>query len=187
MEDDAPSTVSTLLARARSGDDRAATDLMEIVYPEMRALAGAVMRDQRAGHTLQPTALVHEVWMKLVGNLSGVQDRAHFFAVAATSMRHVLADYAKARKREKRGGEAKRVTLFDVAANADTTIDLVAFHDSLEKLEQLSPRQAKVVELRLFGSLTIDEIAAELDVSAGTVKTDWSMARAWLLRELSEG
>ena len=177
--------MTTLLGQVRAGDAGAADVLMDRVYAELRALAGAVMRSNPRHGTLAPTGLVHEVWMKLVGNLGGVKDRAHFFAIAAQAMRQVLADHAKAQRRLKRGGDGVRVTLFDAhAAEPETAVDLVAFHDCLERLGELNERHAKVVELRLLGSLTIEETATMLGVSAGTVKSDWSMARAWMLREL---
>ena len=182
-----PAEVTALLGEIRAGEDGASGKLAELVYRELRGLARAMMSENAAGHTLQPTALVHEAWLKLVGHLGAVQDRPHFFAIAATAMRQVLADHARAQQRLKRGGEARRITFSEgdiVDARAD--FDLLEFSDALEKLAQISERQARVVELRLLGSLSIKETARFLGVSDRTVKTDWQMARAWLLREMSE-
>lgn len=142
----------------------------------------------QGAHTLQPTALVHEVWMKVADRLHQVNDRAHFFATAALAMRHVLADYARAAGRQKRGGDRQQVTLIDcdLLPDPEAGLDLVAMHDALEQLHRLHERQALVVQYRVFGTLTIEETARLLEVSPSTIKTDWSMARAWLVRELAE-
>jgi RNA polymerase sigma factor (TIGR02999 family) len=178
--------VTALLSRIRGGDDGAARNLADMVYHELRGLAGAIMRSPGSA-SLNPTSLVHEAWLKMAGNLGGANDRAHFFAIAAQAMRQILADHARAAKRLKRGGGAARLTLDGerVEAAPETSVDLVAFHDSLERLASLNERHAKVVELRVLGALTIEETAEALGVSPGTVKSDWSMARAWLLRELT--
>jgi RNA polymerase sigma-70 factor (ECF subfamily) len=177
------STASRLITQAAGGDRSASEQLMSLVYPEMRALAGAIMRGQRPGHTLQATALVHEVWMKLVGNMDRIEGRAHFFAVAATAMRQVLADHARSAGRQKRGGGARRITLHDIA-DGEHEIDLIDFHDCLERLATLNSRHARIVELRVLGTLTVDEIAEEMGVSRRTVQSDWRVARAWLWNAL---
>ena len=177
--------VTWLLERIRIGDESAGEQLMDLVYSEIRALAGAIVRNNGQMRTLQPTALVHEAWLKLAGNLDHVEGRHHFFALAAKSMRQVLADHAKAGRRLKRGGGCERITLFEHdGATSDAGVDLIEFHEVLQRLSELSERQGRVVELRLLGALTIEETADVLGVSPGTVKTDWSMARSWLQREL---
>lgn len=181
------SEITRLLGQARAGNEGAADQIFELIYEDLRAVARRV--DGRApAHTLQPTALVHEAWLKLAPNLDAVADRAHFMAVASRAMRQVLADHARARRREKRGGGAALVSLngFDEPRDAALT-DLSAFDESLELLEGLNARHARVVELRVFGGLTIDEAATELGLSHGTIESDWSMARAWLWRRLAPG
>ena len=167
----------------------AAEELMSAAYEELRALAGAIMRDEGAGsagsRTLQPTALVHEAWMKLQGRLGHVQDRHHFFALAAMAMRQVLADYARGRGRAKRGGGAQRLTLVtDAVAAESCEVDALSLHECLSELSRLNERHSRVVELRIFGGLTIAETALVLGVSTGTVKSEWMMARAWLWERL---
>jgi RNA polymerase sigma factor (TIGR02999 family) len=182
--------VTRLLGELRAGDEGAAERLLPLVYGELRSLADAVFNGQSKGHTLQPTALVHEAWLKLDGNLGGLEGRRHFFAVAAKAMRQVLADHARSRGRAKRGGGQHLVTLDEAvtpaakSSAATPSVDLIALHDALEKLTQLNERHARVVELRLLGSMTIAETAQTLGVSDGTVKTDWTIARAWLWRAL---
>lgn len=160
---------------------------MEIVYAELRALAGSYARGQRLGHTLQPTALVHEAFVKLVDPPpGGWNDRAHFFAVAATAMRQVLADHARARKAQKRGGDWERVTLDGTALGEERSeLDLVALDEALDELRESSPRKHHVVELRFFGGLTAEETARALDLSLTTVESDWRAARAWLQARLA--
>lgn len=155
---------------------------MSLVYDELRRMAGGLMA-RGDGRTLQPTALVHEAWMKLAGGLDAIENRRHFFATAALAMRSVLADHAKAQRRQKRGGGAARVTLFDVSDGA-SEMDLIALHECLERLASLNADHARIVELRVFGGLTIEECAAEMGVSARTVSNGWRVARAWLWREL---
>ena len=152
---------------------------------ELRHLAGIVFADQGKVHTLQPTALVNEIWLKLSGHVNTVDSRAHFFALAAKAMRQVLTDHARRAKREKRGGNAFRLTFADNQFMAvDDEIDLVTFNDALEHLGTLNERHAKVAELRLLGSLSVQEIAELLDINERTVKRDWQSARLWLLGEL---
>ena len=163
---------------------------MPLVYEELRTLAEGYLRRERSDHTLQPTALVHEAYLKLVDqNRVDWQGKTHFKAVAAQAMHRALVDHARARNREKRGGKWRRVTLYDAFALAGAHKDLeaLALHDALEKMQRLDERQRKVVELRLFGGLTSEEAGRILGVSARTVDRDWKMGQAWLRRELSKG
>jgi RNA polymerase sigma factor (TIGR02999 family) len=162
---------------------------MALVYDELRDLAGRYMRQERRDHTLQATALVHEAYIRLIDNTRiDWQGKTHFFALAATQMRRILAEHARARKARKRGGGARKVTLDDTAAiTPNGVVDALALDEALEKLERDSPRQVRIVELRFFGGLSVQETARLLDVSASTVKGDWRVAKAWLARELSPG
>jgi len=183
----------------RAGDASALDDLLPRVYDELRALADAYMRRERAGHTLQPTALVHEAFLRLLRLPPGsVQNRVHFFALAAQAMRRILADHARRHRAAKRGGSAVPVPLELVEGEPDAAAlarsapagPEVAADDldaALENLAKLDPRQARVVELRFFGGLSIEETAEVLGVSPATVKRDWLVARAWLHRELRGG
>jgi RNA polymerase sigma factor (TIGR02999 family) len=194
-----PIPVTDTFLRWRSGDASALDDLLPRVYDELRALADAYMRRERAGHTLQPTALVHEAFLRLLRLPPGsVQNRVHFFALAAQAMRRILADHARKHRAAKRGGNAVRVPLElveggpgpAVAPAAGAAASEVAADDldtALEDLAKLDPRQARVVELRFFGGLSIEETAEVLGVSPATVKRDWLVARAWLHRELRGG
>jgi RNA polymerase sigma factor (TIGR02999 family) len=166
----------------------AAEALIPLVYDELRGLAAAQLRRERSDHTLQPTALVHEAFLKLAQQTEVTwQNRAHFFAVAAEAIRRILIDYARKRNSAKRGGDWQRVTLWDGAAQtAPQEADLLALGDALDRLERLHPRQAQVVKLRYFGGLTSEESAYVLNVSRSTVADDWTVARAWLLSELRE-
>lgn len=175
------------LNRLSAGDPRAAEELLPLVYDELRALAAAHFRREQAGHTLQPTALVHEVYLKLVDQTKAQwKDRAHFFAVAAEAIRRVLIDHARKRRALKRQLPGQRVTIqADLDAAGADGVDLVALDDTLKRLAELNERQSRVVELRFFGGLSVEETAAVLGVSENTVKGDWRLARAWLERELS--
>jgi RNA polymerase sigma factor (TIGR02999 family) len=177
------------LAALSAGDANAASRLLPLVYDELRALAGRFMQRERPDHTLQPTALVHEAYLRLIdGNRVDLAGKTHFFALAATQMRRILADHARARNAAKRGGQAKRVSLRDAAAfRPEGVVDILALDEALEKLDRQSPRQRHVVELRYFGGLSVEETARVLDVSPSTVKGDWRVAKAWLARELSSG
>jgi RNA polymerase sigma factor (TIGR02999 family) len=182
----------TALLRAWARGERAALDeLLPLVYGELRRQAARCMRAQPAGHTLQPTALVHEAYLRLVdrgGTGAAWQDRSHFFAVAARVMRSILVDHARARRTAKRGGGAQALTLgaADAAgAAADhSEVDVEALDEVLTRLAALDPRQARVVELRYFGGLSIEEAAEVLGVSHATVEREWKTARLWLRREL---
>jgi RNA polymerase sigma factor (TIGR02999 family) len=170
-------------------DNQAARDaLLQAVYEQLREAAEARLRQERAGHTLQPTALVHEAYLRLVDQTRvDWQGRTHFLAVAALAMRRILIDHARRRDREKRGGGWRRVALHDAfALRRDHDLDIVALHEALEKMAGLDERQAKVVELRIFGGMTAEETARMLNVSTRTVERDWKMGQAWLRRELSE-
>ena len=168
--------------------DRAAFDqLMPLVYDELHHQAALFRRRERQDHTLQTTALIHEAYLKLIDQRDvRWQNRNHFFAVASQMIRRVLVDHARARHRIKRGGAAMKVTLSDDLASANNTadVDLVALDDALEQLAALDPRQARVIELRFFAGLSIEETAETLNLSPATVKREWVMARAWLFREM---
>lgn len=178
--------VTQLLEDLAEGEDHAADRLIPVVYDELRRLAGSYMANERPDHTLQPTALVHEAYFRLVGQRDvRWRNRAHFFAVAATAMRRLLIDHARRHRAEKRGG-GRRVTLsHELADDGGTEIlDVLALEEVLARLEELDRRQAKVVELRFFGALEVEEVAEVLGVSPATVKRDWRHARAWIRREL---
>ena len=181
--------VTQLLQQLSGGDRDAADRLMPIVYEEFRALATSYMSREGFDHTFQPTALVNEVYLKLIDQKKTTwKSKSHFFAIGAKAMRRILVDHARAAKREKRGGAAQRVELHDdIALSPGRDEDVLAVHDALEKLAKLDPRQAKIVELRFFGGLTVDEVAEVLEVSKRTVESDWTMVRAWLRKELGDG
>ena len=179
--------VTQLLQAAASGQPEAADQLLDVVYGELRGLAGAIFRGRSPSHTLQPTALVHEAWMKVMPHFESLEGRRHFFAVAAKAMRQVLADHARAARRAKRGGGQATIELEpdQVAAPAAAALDVVDLDDALGKLATLHERHAAVVEMRLLGAMSVTEIAEHLGVSTRTIEHDWSMARAWLSRELA--
>ena len=186
-----PSDVTQLLLAWGGGDRSAGERLLPAVYAELKHQAARAMRGERSGHTLEPTALVHEAYLRLVDQRRAEwRSRAHFFGVAAQVMRRVLVDHARGRHAAKRGGAMERVTLGDAdgaAASPDAPgggVGVLALHDALDRLAAFDPEQARVVELRYFGGLSIDETAAALGVSAATVKREWAIARAWLRREL---
>lgn len=184
------SQVTRILQEARAGTDPGATRrLAEALYPELRRIAGSLMRRERAGHTLRPTALVGEVFVRLVDERQVTwQDRAHFLGIATHVMRQILVDYARRRAAEKRGGGLARVTFdeFDERMGHTSTNEIVVLDLdlALEKLAALDPRGARVAELRLFGGLTVPEIAQVVGISSRTVDGDWAVARRWLAREL---
>lgn len=172
------------------GDGQPARDeLIALVYDELRRLAAAYLKRERPDHTLQPTALVHEAYIRLIGQ-EGVrwQNRSHFIGVAAQMMRRVLLDHARGRNRDKRGGGEPRLSLAEADRFAfDEAVDLIALDEALERLSRSYPQKARVVELRFFGGLSIEEAASVLGVSDSTVERDWKFARAWLLGELGNG
>jgi len=162
---------------------------MPVVYNELRRLAQRYMRNERPNHTLQPTALVHEAYLRLVGQRAvSWQGRAHFFGVAAQLMRRVLVDHARAQHAEKRGGNESRVELDEaLAPSKEKTVELLALDEALNRLAKRDPRQARIVEMRFFGGLSEEETARVLDVSTRTVKRDWTVARAWLYNQVAAG
>ncbi len=180
--------VTRILREIAEGDAESAERLLPLVYDELRALADNFMRHQPAGHTLQPTALVHEAYVRLVGS-RGVAwtGRSHFLAVAAKAMRRLLVDHARRRQADKRGGDWRQVTLEEALGPSKTNaVDLVALDDALRRLGQMSERQARIIELRFFGGLTIAETARALGCGTTTVEDDFVMAKAWLARELAD-
>ncbi len=186
MDTPATQEITQLLVAWNQGDAAALEQLTPFVQAELHRLAKRYMAGERPGHLLQTTALVNEVYLRLIDwqNVEW-QNRAHFFGLAAQLMRRVLVDYARARQREKRGGDVLRVPLSDAANVAvERSADLVALDEALQMLEQLNPRQSRVVELRFFAGLSHEETAEVLRVSVGTVRRDWSLAEAWLFREL---
>jgi RNA polymerase sigma factor (TIGR02999 family) len=180
-------TVTQLLVAWSDGDEAALDHLAPLVHRELHRLAAAYMAGERPGHVLQATALVNEAYLRLIDwKQVRWQNRAHFFAVAARLMRHVLVDAARRQRRAKRGGREMQVSLSDAAdAPAAQSADLAALDDALKTLATLDERQSRVVELRFFGGLTHEETAHVLNVSVGTVRRDWSLAQAWLYRELN--
>jgi RNA polymerase sigma factor (TIGR02999 family) len=182
-----PGEITELLMAWNQGDQAAHDRLAPIVYEELRRLARGYLRRERPGHTLQPTALVHEAFLRLIDQSQvNWQNRAHFFGIAARLMRQILINHAEARRAAKRGGEAERISLNDVDQfTVEQGLDLAALNEALEKLEQIDPPQSRIVELRYFSGLTIEEIAEVMGISPATVKREWSTARAWLRRELS--
>lgn len=178
-------SVTELLGAWRAGDREAEERLVAAVYGDLRRIARGALARERSGHTLQPTALAHEAYLDLAEQRRAAwQGRGHFLSVAALAMRRILVSHARRRAAGKRGGGALRVTLPQDLAAVEAEVDLVALDAALDALAALDPRQARVVELRYFGGLTIEETAAALGVSPATVKVDWSMARAWLRRRL---
>ena len=180
--------ITAVLEAADRGEEIRADELLPLVYDDLRSLARRYLERENAGHTLQPTALVHEAWMRLVDQ-SRVQwkGRTHFFAIGAQAMRRVLVDHARGRLRDKRGGGRPRVELNeDVALATERDEDVLAVDEALEKLAKLDERQARIVELRFFGGLSVEEVAQVLGVSKRTVEADWTMLRASLRRELAD-
>lgn len=182
-----PASVTQLLDRARLGDHEALDRLVPLVYAELRRVASRALRRDRAHVTWQTTALVHEAYLRLfTGTPPAFASRAHFLAIAARSMRRILIERARARGAAKRGGRANRVTLHDaMIADEPRPIDVLALDFALERLAAFDPRQADIIELRFFGGLTVEEAAEVLGISPATVKREWTVARAWLFRELS--
>ncbi len=184
---EAPSDATQLLHRLEAGDDSAAELLLPLVYQQLRAIAGSYFKGQRPDHTLQPTALVHEAYLKLISADAGFENRDHFCAVASIAMRQILANHAEAKRAAKRGGQdAKRIPLETIAFSGDDpAIDIVALDDALTKLQNAAPDLGRIVELCYFGGLTLDAAAANLNVSRSTVARGWRRARAMLNAELS--
>jgi RNA polymerase sigma factor (TIGR02999 family) len=181
-------SITALLTQLGEGKREAEARLIPQIYQELRRVAGHYMRHERVNHTLQPTALVHEAYTRLVQERQITwQSRAHFFATASKLMRHILVDHARARHADKRGGIQHQVTLDAAILPArEHSLDVLAVHEALERLTTLDRRQGRIVELHFFGGLSLDEIASVLHISERTVKRDWRMARAWLRNELSK-
>ncbi len=182
----AQAQISQFLAAWADRDPTARDRLVPLVYDELRRLAHHYMRGERAGHTLQTTALVNEAYVRLTG-IKGLQwsDRAHFFAMAGTLMRRVLVDYARHRGRDKRGGGVSVTSLDDHAVTSQPSIDITALDEALERLATVDPQQSRIVELRFFAGLSVEETAEALDISPATVKRDWATAKIWLHHELT--
>ncbi len=182
--------VTELLLRWGGGDRKALDELLPLVYDELRRLARRYLRRERPGHTLQPTALVNEAYLKLIDQREiSWQNRAHFFGVAARLMREILVDHARSHMAAKRGGGEQRMTLDEGVASPAAikpNIDLLRLDDALQVLAKLDPQQCRIVELRYFGGLTIEETAEVLVLSPATIKREWQLARAWLYHEISE-
>ena len=181
--------VTQLLSDWNRGDTRAQRDLFSLVYDELRRLAGAYMRRERRGHTLQPTAVVHEAYLRLVDQrTAGPRNRAQFLGLAAIMMRRLLLNHARDRQAAKRGGGARRVSVTLVDDGPDGfDVDVLTLHQALERLAALDPRKSQIVELKFFGGLTTKEISEALNVSVATVERDWTFARAWLLNAVRGG
>jgi RNA polymerase sigma factor (TIGR02999 family) len=178
--------ITRLLADWSNGDRQALEKLTPLVYDELRRLAGRYLRHERPGHTLQSTALVHEAYMKLVGQTSvRWQNRAHFFGIAAQMIRRILVDYARARQADRRGSGAAKLSLDEaIALPGSSDLNLIALDDALDGLARMDPRQSRVVELRFFAGLTLEETAEVMQMSIATAKRDWVSAKAWLSREI---
>jgi RNA polymerase sigma factor (TIGR02999 family) len=186
VEQKAPSEVTLLLHAWREGDSKALDAMLPLVYKELRRLAHFQLRNERADHTLQSAALVHEAYLRLVGvSHPRWESRTHFFAIAAQLMRQILVDYARRHGTAKRGGSVCKVSLQDALVARQRDVDVVALDDALETLAKIDVRQTRVVELRFFAGLTLGEISEALEVGPATVQRDWTAARAWLHREMS--
>lgn len=188
MNPPSPQDVTKLLAEWSKGDQAALEALIPLIYSELRRLAGHYLSQEKPGHTLSATALVHEAYLRLVKQRVTWQNRAHFFGVAAQMMRRILVDHARSHRYAKRGGGALTLTLDQaLATSQQKELDLVALDEALHSLAKLDERQSRMVELRFFGGLSIAETSEVLGVSTPTVKREWASARAWLYRELSRG
>ena len=188
---DETQVVTRLLQRWRGGDSGAADELLPIVYQELRQVAARYLRRERSGHTLQTTALVHEAYLRMTGGADDldIRDRAHFFRVAAQTMRRVLVDHARRQHAEKRIGAHQRVAVDGLSLTSSTSgpdLKILAIHEALELLADIHPRQAKLVELLYFGGLTQEEAALALDISLSTLARDWRVARRWLYAQLAQ-
>lgn len=184
-----PFEITQLLLKWRNGDSRALDELMPLVYEELHRIAGHYMAAERPGHTLQTTALINEAYLRLIDyKNTRWQDRAHFFAVAAQAMRRILVEHARARHAAKRGGGISEAPLEEATLQAqEQAAELIALDVALTALADIDPRKSQVVEMRYFGGLTVEETAEILGVSPVTVMRDWSTAKAWLLRAMTEG
>ena len=180
------SDVTRILDAIGQGDPKAAVRLLPVVYQELRRLAAVKLARESPGHTLQPTALVHEAWLKLVGQQDRTwQDKNHFFAAAAEAMRRILVDNARRKKAERHGGGLQKVELEKAEASSATDEQVLAVHEALEEFGKRDPQKAELVKLRYFVGMTIEEAAAVLGISEGTAKRHWAYARAWLYEEIT--
>ncbi len=181
-----PAEITRLLVDWSNGNRQALEELTPLVYDELRRLAGRYLRNERPGHTLQSTALVHEAFVRLTGNaLPQWEDRAHFFGIAAQMIRRLLVDYARKRHASKRGAHAPMLSLDEAVAIAgERDLDLVALDDALDGLAGIDPRQSRIVELRFFAGLTLEETAEVMQMSPASVNREWVAAKAWLFREI---
>ncbi len=191
MEDEKRSSrqITTLLHAWKDGNDEAFEELLPYVYDELKRRASAYLKGERRGHTLQTTELVHEAYLKLVDKDEiDWENRNHFFAVAAQAMRRILVDYARKRNRKKRGSKGEDMPLDEAryVSSKGGSVDLEALDEALKKLAEFDERQAKIVELKYFGGMTLDETAEVLDISKVTVKRDWNIAKSWLRRQLTQ-
>ena len=183
---ESPGEVTRLLDAWRNGDPQALNGLMPLVYAELHRIARRAWSSEKPGNTLQPTALIHEAYLQLIqSENSGVQTRSHFFAVASIAMRHILVNHAKASLSAKRGGGHVNVSLEEAEPLLREAAEVVALHEALQSLQALDPRKSRVVELRYFGGLSIEETAEALGISTITVNRDWRLARSWLCREMN--
>lgn len=184
---DSPGEVTLLLAEMKRGNNEALPKLIPLVYHELKRLAAHFLRDEREGHTLQPTALVHEAYLRLVGQTAAWQNRAQFMGVAAQLMRRILVDYARQRVAAKRGGGLMPVEIetCEIGGRVEQSEEMLAVDEAMTRLAALDPQQASVVEMRYFGGMTVEETAEALAIAPRTVKREWAMAKAWLLVEIS--
>ena len=180
-------SITQLLLESSKGDKRALDELMPAVYGELRRLAESYIQSERPDHTLQATALVHEAYLRLIDQRKvDWKNRAQFFALAAKMMRRILVNHAEAHKAAKRGGQAQKLSLDEaISFFAQQQLDLLDLNEALDRLSVLDARQGRIIELRFFGGLTVDEVADVIEMSPATVKREWDMAKTWLLRELS--
>jgi RNA polymerase sigma-70 factor (ECF subfamily) len=190
MENGPRAGLTVILEQARAGDDRARNDLIAMIYQELRQVAARLMRKERAGHTLPPTAVVHEAVMRMLGEdvFDRASDRDFLFKAAARAMREILVDHARRRSAQRRGGEWQRVPLDSLVDYFDSqALDVLAVHEAVDRLSALNVRQGQAMTLRYFGGMTVEEIASALDVSVVTVERDCRLARAWLHGQLRDG
>jgi RNA polymerase sigma factor (TIGR02999 family) len=187
LEHEPPSEVTLLLQGWRSGDSKALDALLPLIYEELRRLAHFHLQKERQGHTLQSAALVHEAYLRLIGlNPARWESRTHFFAIASQLMRQILVDYARRHAAAKRGGGVYKLPLEEATVmSGQKDVDILLLDDALKGLAKIDPRQSRVVELRFFAGLTLEEISEALEIAPATVQRDWTAARAWLHREIS--
>ena len=184
--DESPKEITQLLRDWSNGDEVALNELMPMVYNQLHQMANQYMRSQPSGHTLQPTALIHEAYVKLAGSDQDWKNRAHFFGVASQAMRHILVDHVRSRRSLKRGSDPDRVPIEEsILVSSERAEGLVELDEALTRLSALDERKGRVVELKYFGGLSTDEIGEVLGIASKTVTRDWQFARTWLLRELS--